>query len=196
MLKLKKKIASIIAIILLSIIIIVSLTVYTFLYGGGLIYFGVSYDTISDFMLFLIASIIVGFVLETIINNIPQVLFDLKVIDKKRKVSIKIILNFSVSISTLSLVDYFMNGISIPFLTIILFSAFITAVSLFINNDGNEKIDNSNNINSALRIEVEQLLENNNMIDTIKIIRNNHPDLSMSEVKRIVQTIRQEDTLK
>lgn len=186
----KKKIASTIAIVLLAIIIISSIVFYVLLYGGGLLYFGITYDRISDFILFLIASIIIGFILETVINNIPQVFFDLKLVNKKQTIILKIIFNFCTSILTLSIVDYFMNTIIVPFSTIFLFSLFVTGIIFFMSDNKSET--NTDDISVTLKKEVEQLLLEHNMIDTINLTRKNHPNLSMTQIKLIVQKIRQE----
>lgn len=183
----KNKLASAIAISLLMVIILIPLFIYALLYGGGLLHLGIAYDKISHFCLFVLLNVTAGIILGPVINAIPQALFDFKLLRRKQAALLDAALEFSSSLLILSAIDHFMDTVAVSFSTTLLFSLFVSGVGFFISK-AEPEIETSD-ISPTLSKKVAKLLSEHNLLDTIKIMRSNHPELSLSKVKQIVQQV-------
>lgn len=187
----KKIVPKIVAVGLLIVVIALPILFIIAIYSGGLLYFGITYEKMSDFILFIIISIGLAGILEFFSNTLVQVSFQLKRINKKQSTFFKFVFDFCTSIFSLLIVDHYMRSVNVPFRTMLLFSLFMTGISYFISN-GKEETD-INEIDSTLSNEIRDLLSKNNIVDTIHLFKEEHPDLSMNWVRKAIRQISQKD---
>lgn len=189
----QKNISKVIAITLLIIVIALPIMFIIGIYSVGLLYFGITYEKTSDFVLFISISVVLGGIADYLFNTLVQVCFDFKRINKKQMTFFKIILDFSASVFSLLVVDYFMNSLNIPVKSVFLFSLFITGISYLISNDKEDEDREDGEVDLALRNEIQSLLSKNDIADTVKILRHEYPELTMNQIKKSVQQISKED---
>lgn len=185
----KEIIAKCTAIILLMLIMALPILFIMGMYSSGLLYFGITYEKPSDFVLFVIMSVVLGGIIEYLFTILVQVSYDLKKINKKQSIFFKVIFDFSTSVFSLLVVDYFMDSLNTSVKSVLFTSLFATGISYLIPNDKEEV--NDGKVDLALSNEIQNLLDENKVMDSINIIRQRHPELSIRQAKKHVQQIRE-----
>ena len=182
--------ANILVIFFLGMIVLIPIVFSIVLSIGALLYFGVTYESTSDFILFFVLSVILVEIFEFLFKTIVQVCYDFKIITKGQSTFFKTFLDFSASMLSLLIVDSFMTTVSIPLRTLLLYSILTVGIDYFMSNTEEEPIDETDEF--ALEDEIEDLLDKNNVLDTIKILKENHPELSIAQIKNAVQKINEQ----
>lgn len=165
----QKIVSKIVAVVLLIVVIALPIVSIIAVYSGGLIYFGITYVKMSDFILFVFISIVLEGLLDFFFETLIQVSFDFKIILRKQMVFFKLFFDFITSVFSLLIVDHSMDSLSVSIQSVLLFSLFTTGISYFMSNHKEEPHDDA--IDLTLRKEIQDLLSENNIVETIYILK-------------------------
>ncbi len=126
---------------LVIVVIIAAIVLLLAIFGGALMkIFGFTYQSIGSIILFFVISGILAFPIELFVKAVPKVLFShFKRINAFEAKVIFVILDTSLSMVMLSLVDYFMKSVSATPLSLFVISL---VMALLCMNDVTEKKGN------------------------------------------------------
>ncbi|MFJ1626432.1 YrvL family regulatory protein [Marinilactibacillus psychrotolerans] len=189
----KEKLLNLLGIFLvIGIMILFLFVIPACLYGWSISFLGIEVRNIWQLIIFVTTILIGEFILDYSINQIPQILYELDKINKIHQDILTVAVNYTTIFLVVSLLDRLMDGVFVPLSTRIFFPAIpLVFKMLFPDEKGGDT--SLEDLDKELIRKINRLLSNSSVFETVRVVKQEYPEMSLSKIKSIVEKIHHED---